>query len=214
MPCELLPQTVIGGGAGKSCASCMQILHDSNLRYHSIRRRMESIIVQAEPQEVLLQRREDARQRRAAARRARRAHRVRADAAQALLACRRPKPAALDAAAAFELPSKRHFTQYPAAGLLTAGGHPLLTAPHDRTGGWRDMQATMYPSAMGGIDSAQLGTTQGPDYARQYLHVDTNATPLPPAAEPSISVRTPSHPHKLLQHEGCKSLSFNSQRFT
>jgi hypothetical protein len=44
-------------------------------------------------------------------------------------------------------------------GFLEAQGYPHRTAPHERTGGWAQLQAPMFPSAQEGIQKGMHGGT-------------------------------------------------------
>jgi hypothetical protein len=155
----------------------VQILRDCNLRYHSVRRRMDSIAAPAQPQEVLLQWREEARAKRVEARRAKRAAGGRENAAAALLRRQRVTPAAVTAARVFELPSARRAREDRAAGALTAAGYPYTTSPHEKRSGWAEMQATLLPSAMHCI-AGSVGEAPQVDHAAPFLRLSG----APPAA--------------------------------
>lgn len=154
------------------------------------------------PQEVLIEQRHAARKQKAAARARRRRQQAFHDPAQALLERQRVQPDAVTRAQAFELPSQRHMRtlaaqqqQQPSsaarqlpAGALTAAGYPYHTSPHDKPGGWSEMQTTTFPSAMAALQQPgqqhQQHETSTDTHAMQFLHAvvqphDTMNTYMP-----------------------------------
>ena len=83
---------------------CMQILRNRNLQYHSMRRRLDSILSKAIPDEVALEQRAAALAKRSAALRARRRRAQRRDAVAALLARQRVKDPVVKNALGLRIP--------------------------------------------------------------------------------------------------------------
>lgn len=150
----------------------MQVLRGQNLRFHSMRRRIESVFPSAVPDEVLLRRAHEQRLERAAALRRRRAHAQQQAAAAVMLARQRLQPRSMRAEPGLAMLqpagsiATTPFVQTDSAGkppraqkraprFMTQQGYPQQPHPHERTGGWAHMQGTMFPSALAGIGSAE-----------------------------------------------------------
>jgi hypothetical protein len=137
----------------KGTPTNVQILRGRNLLYHSLRRRVESLQAHAIPQTVLMQQHDEALAARSAALRARRKLCHRQDAVTALLARERVKASVSTAANPM---TATHLAKSP-EGLLTSAGCPKHMSPHMTTRGWGQMQGTVFPSAMEGMEGPPGG---------------------------------------------------------
>ena len=156
------------------------MLRGLNLRFHSMRRRIESVYPSSTPDEVLLRRAHEQRLERAAALRRRRAHAQHQAAAAVLLARQRLQPRG---APAGELQPASSIATSPSGQIGAAGkpprtrrrapqfmtqqGYPQQPHPHERTGGWAHMQGTAFPSALAGIAAPER--PRSPQHVRALL---------------------------------------------